>query len=1109
MRRVIAWIVFFVCHTAIVACAQSPVKFIENKNQWPEDVDYSTRVPGGSMFIRAGSFQYFFLDQKKLEEFHERSHEGWNEHRGSEFDKIVDGIGISVSFIDANTTINPQSFGKSSEYYNYFLGTDTCSWASKAYGFQGFVYPSLYTGIDLKVYAAGQNVKYDFNVSPGASTECIAIAYDGSTDLWIDNEGDFHAKTTLVEIIEKKPIAYQISNGKKVYVPCQYRLDDNRLSFHFPNGYDSCEELTIDPILIFSTYSGSLADNWGSTATPGENGNLYSAGVTNLYRYFINDNRQLDSAFHGPFPATTGAFQTTYGGLYDIGILKYDSVGKELLYATYLGGSGSESPHSLVMNEDEELILLGTTSSVNFPTTANAFDRIFNKGDAVYHVVEYAAGSDIVLSRISKDGSSLLASTYIGGKENDGLNDGGGGLTRNYGDELRGDVITDEAGDVYVISVTASADFPKAMSADTVFGGGNTDAVLFRLDKSLSQLKYTLFLGGSNADAGYSIKFDSDKNIYVAGGTASGNFPVTAGAVQPVFGGGVDGWITKVSNNGASVFYSTFTGTDGYDQIYFLDLNSTNEVYVYGQTDGDFPVFPSNVFRNTNSGQFIQKFAADLSLINFSTVIGTGRGSPDISPTAFLVNDCNYIYLAGWGGEVNNSYWRGAGTIGLPVTADALQPETSGSDFYFMVLTDDVTEFLYGTFLGGDLSATHVDGGTSRFDKSGIVYHAVCSGCFGPYSDFPVTPGAWSSLNRSWNCNNAAFKFDLSLLKARLQTNSVGLDMPGLNAVCIPDKIVFQNKSFGGEQFEWNLGDGTIINTTDTAMIIHQYLEPDKAYTVWLKAVDKGTCRVKDSVSTIVYVYTAEAVIQDDDLLCEHTEYTLKASGGAAYFWTSEAGDFQSTEAMPKVSPADTTIYYVRVTEANGCIHKDTVQLDVIPSINPDFETHLMNSCVERPSVEVENLTDSLWSTDHVYFDLGDGTTSDATTVKHIYESDGVYEVKLIGVREAGDETCITENSESVPVFTVSVPNVITPAVKDGANDAFKVQYGDQGLAPGDFGIGVSLVVYNRWGKLVYKSSDYKNDWSADNLSPGIYYYEVEIGNHAPLCKSWLHVMKP
>jgi hypothetical protein len=851
-------------------------------------------------------------------------------------------------------------------------------------------------------------------------------------------------------------------------------------------------------LLIFSTYSGSTADNWGSTATPGEKGNLYSAGVTN---HFVN------VRFSGVFPATGGAFQTTYGGLYDIGILKYDSSGSKLLYASYLGGDDSESPHSLVMNANDELIVLGTTSSPNFPTTANAFDRSFNKGKLVSHVVTYSNGSDIVIARISKDGTKLLASTFVGGTDNDGLNPDSSILTKNYGDELRGDVIADAQGNIYVSSVTASKDFPKVVSKDTSYNGGLTDAILLRFNANLSQMNFSLFLGGDKEDAAHTLKFDANNNIYIAGGTASGNFPVTTSIYQSKLAGDADGWIAKVGNLGDTIYHATYTGTSSFDQIYFLDLNEAGAVYVYGQTAGKMPITPANVYRNVNSGQFVQKFDSKLKQLQFSTVFGSGRGIPDISPTAFLVNECNNLYMSGWGGSLNQSHWTFSSTEGMRVSSDALQSQTSGNDFYFIVLTDDATEFLYGTFLGGDRSQTHVDGGTSRFDKNGIVYHAVCSGCGGPYSDFPTTPKAWSRTNRSLNCNNAAFKFDLSSLKARLQTNSIQLDMPGLNKVCLPEKIVFQNLSTGGEVFEWKLGDGTVITKTDTTMIIHAYKNIGR-YTVWLKAIDPGTCKVKDSVSTIVDIFNAEATIQGDDNLCKGNEYTLKASGGAIYSWTSADGLFQSSDPTPVIKPADTTVYYIRVTEANGCIHRDTVQINVIPVVAPGFEMFREENCFTLPIIRVTNLTDSLEATDHLFFDFGDGTTADEPEVEHEYENDGTYTIKLIAVRTIGNSVCITENAQSIPVYTLKIPNVITPGNGDDLNQSLFIQYGKvKGATPLDFGFTTSVIIYNRWGSKVYESTDYKNDWTAEGLASGVYFFEVTVQNHAT-CKSWVQVIK-
>jgi hypothetical protein len=1073
------------------------IKYIENKDQWPEEVDYSARVQGGRMFIQPGRFVYRFLDEGRMEQLHLHSHSPTDGEVRSQGHEMINGHTVVVEFMGANTTAIPLPFGKSQEYYNYFLGNDSCKWASRAYAYEGFIYRSFYNGIDLKVYSEGANAKYDFVVAPGADPYVITIAYDGYETLGIDKDGDLIVGTSVSEIREKKPIAYQYIGGERVIVPCTYSLKDGQLKFSFPNGYDTCYELVIDPLLIFSTYSGSTADNWGSTATPGEEGRLYSSGVTNLQ-------------YGGIFPATAGAFQTNYGGLYDIGILKYDSSGQQLLYATYLGGSDQDSPESLVMNANEELLVLGVTGSSDFPTSIDAFDKVYNGGDVIEYqpgmVFDFFEGTDIFVSRISKEGDRLLSSTFLGGSKNDGMIPPFGDLEKNYGDMLRGDIITDKDNNVYISSVTSSNNFPAANGVDVTYNGGPIDAIVAKFDPDLSTLLWATYLGGNGSDASLSIKFDFSGNIFLAGGTTSGNFPVTPGSYQTTLAGAADGWIAKMSNSGNVLYNVTFTGTTSFDQVYFLDLNESNEVYVYGQTSGNFPITPG-VYSNPNSGQFIQKFNSSLNTLIFSTVIGSGRGIPDISPTAFLVNECNNLYLSGWGGGTNSPEHWISNTIGMPITDDAFQRTSSGSDFYFMVLTDDASQFLYGTYLGGTQSQTHVDGGTSRFDKGGIVYHAVCAGCQSgtgqKHSDFPATPGAWSATNNSFNCNNAAFKFDLSSLKARLQSNSLQFDMPGLSKVCMPDKFVFQNLSTGGETFEWDLGDGTKMTKVDTAFIVHQYLATGR-YTVSLKAIDKGTCKVEDVASIKVDVFVADTKVQDDDDMCLNSPYTLKASGGAIYDWRSEDGSFTSNTATPVVNPTDTTRYFITITERTGCIQKDTVQLNVIPLIVPEFEIDRSAECLARPHVSVMNLTDSLWNGDALFYDFGDGSTSDQLETEHIYEKDGLYNVKLVGVREI----CVSETVVPIPVFTLLIPNVITPGNEDGTNDKFTIQYGDTpGTTPADFDFKTAVTIYNRWGEMVYESQDYKYDWKGDGLAAGIYFYEVTVDQHST-CKSWLQLVK-
>jgi hypothetical protein len=1057
------------------------IKFIENKCQWPAQVQFSAHIPGGSMQLLPTGFTYTFIDQQRLQELHERGHHK-NESALLESDLQIQAHRVQVSFKGASQASVAIPFERLPEYYNYFVGDDQSSWSSFVAGYAGVLYKEYYPGIDLKVYSQGTNVKYDFNLAAGADPSQIVFHYTGADQVSLEN-GDLVVQASKFTFYEKKPVAYQFIDGKKIFVKCIYLLQDNQVRFYFPESYDACYPLVIDPLLIFSTYSGSTADNWGSTATPGERGTLYSSGVTNHH-------------LGGTFPATPGAFQVNYGSAYDVAILKYDSAGQDLLYASYLGGSNNESPHSLVMNSQNELLVMGTTSSFNFPTTEGAIDNSFNGGIPEANVIPYNNGSDIFISKISSDGSQLVASTYLGGSANDGLNPQISPLVANYGDELRGDIITDHSGNIYISSVSSSVNFPTTNSFDNFYHGGETDALLIHLNTNLTQILWAAFIGGSSADASHTIKIDASGDLFVAGGTSSSDFPTTAGVYQPGHGGSVDGWIAQVKGDGSALLASTYTGTAAFNQVYFIDLDNNEDVYVYGQTAGSFPV-TTGVYSNANSGQFLQKFDNGLTALQFSTVFGAGSGIPDISPTAFLVNDCNNIYMSGWGGLINFSrgFWNSS-TLGMPVTADAYQKTTAGSDFYFIVLTDDASELLYATFLGGNQSPTHVDGGTSRFDKGGIVYHAVCGGCGGGFDDFPTTSNAWSRENLSRNCNNAAFKFDLSSLKARIQTNSVAFDMPGITRICMPDPFVFQNKSTGGQFYEWNFGDGGQLVKQDTTFIMHEYKKPG-TYRVKLLAVDIGTCVGKDSTFVNVTVSKPAGFAGPDQVMCFDTGARLIATGGVSYAWVNWDKSFTSTLASPLVNPTEDDGYLVAITDANGCVKKDTVNIEVIPGIDLKFEYVKEYDCFSRPTLEVKNLTDSV---EEVFFDFGDGTTTDLDVTTHVFNQDGVFNVRLLGKKES----CVYEEAVLIPIYELKVPNVITPD-EFPENNTFTILYGGKKLSAS--ALSAQVIIYNRWGNKVYESDDYQDDWSADTVAAGVYYYDIQIEGEAA-CKGWVQVIK-
>ena len=431
-----------------------------------------------------------------------------------------------------------------------------------------------------------------------------------------------------------------------------------------------------------------------------------------------------------------------------------------------------------MVNARNELVLLGSTSSTNYPTTAGAVQRSFGGGslvDPFYDGPPYDMpnGSDLMVTRFSAAGSALLASTYLGGADNDGVLPNTPDIRTNYGDPFRSDVLLDGAGNVYIAAATRSANFPGlAQGFNAVRGTGTADALVCKLTPTLGAVTWAGLLGGRGASGAYSIQRDGQGRVYVCGGTTSSNFPTTTGAyIRSQQAGSVDGFVARISADGRTLERATYIGTTGYDQAHFLQLDASGSVYLLGQTLGAFPVTPGR-YSSPNGSLFVQKLNADLTASLYSTAFGSRNGprnGPSLVPTAFLVDDCERVYVSGWGGNVNNqgAVWLGGSTAGLPVTSNALRQTTDGSDFYLAEFAPGMAMLEYATFFGQQGVDEHVDGGTSRFDKRGVVYQAVCASCGGAQG-FPQPAGAssYTIRNGSSNCNNGAFKMTFDVVTA-------------------------------------------------------------------------------------------------------------------------------------------------------------------------------------------------------------------------------------------------------------------------------------------------------------------------------------------------------
>lgn len=630
MRLVYSLILFCVLWSfSLQARTGDGVLFIENKGQWDESVLYLAKFAGGILYVQQDGIVYEFYEQETAAG-----------HNPKEHVHAVSGLGkesnqVKVAFGGKAQTPVVEAVDQVITRFHYYRGADPDRWAANARACRKVVLHEVYPNIDFQLYSAGGYFKYDFILKPGADADLISLEYKGAESV-VKLGTAALIKTRFRELIEQEPVAWQeVAGEKQAPVKCRYKIKGQEIRFSLPDGYDPGQTLVIDPVLIFSTYSGSFEDNWGFTATYDDEGNFYSGGMVN--------GQGASTPGGGPFVGER------YEGSQDVAILKYDSSGRELLYATILGGTFSDVPSSMIVTPQGNLLILGVTGSPDYPSTPGAFDLSFNGGEAVNDNISgfgYPNGADMFVASLTPTGE-LLHATFLGGNREDGIKFGNNALTKNYGDQFRGEINTDAEGNAYIASVTNSFNIPLAAPVQTVFQGGNSDGAFFKLSPDLSTLLIGTYLGGSGDDALYTVKLNRAGEIIVAGGTGSNDMPMPdTTALLPEFSGVEDGFILKLAPEGGKVNTGTYVGTSQHDQIFIIDVDSSDYIYTFGQTTADWAVI-GDVYSESGGKQFITKISPNLDSLAWSTKFGTSRSNPDISPTAFMVNACNNIYLSG------------------------------------------------------------------------------------------------------------------------------------------------------------------------------------------------------------------------------------------------------------------------------------------------------------------------------------------------------------------------------------------------------------------------------------------------------------------------------
>lgn len=987
-------------------------EFVQNKGQWPSDVQFMAKEGPVKIWIGSDRILYQHTDFSALDQAH---HQQINIENPTLPSTIVQQRFLGVNLASTATCLKPRT-----HTYNFFIGTDQMRWAKAVGAFGAIEYANYYPGIDLNWNNDQGQYKYAFIVNVGANTEQIQWQYSGAEQISI-KKGALLLKTATGEIREEKPYAYQDINGLRKQISCAYKETAPGTFKYIVGDYDTNYPLVIDPILVFATYNGAISDNFGMTATYGNDASAFSAGVVYGNNFPLPSMASFDT--NSNFTSIAGNY-----GITDVFASRFTSDGSTMLWSSFLGGGdnfqGTETAHSLICDSLNNLYLFGATSSTDFPVTPGALQVAHGGGAAntnfFFNGVYFGAqGTDLFVSKLSANGQNLLASTYVGGSADDGVNYSALGLPynsvaaydsliTNYGDQFRGEIYLGTNGAVLIASCTRSSDFPVQNPFQATKGSGQ-DAVVFGLNPTFSALQFASFYGGNKDDAAYSIKTDTLGAIVFAGATSSNNLLGTSGAFQSTYNGGkTDGFVVKLNATGALIQKASYVGTANYDQVFFVEVDRNNQIFLLGQAVGGGFVVNNASYSNPGSSQFVLKLNSALTTNLASTVIGNGSGQINISPAAFLVDICGNIYISGWGANI----LQATPLSGMPLSANAFQSNTTGFDFYLMVLQNNFSGLLYGSYLGGAIAQEHVDGGTSRFDKNGVVYQSVCGGC-GGHSDFPTSQGVWSNTNNSSNCNNLVFKFDFQLIPSAEFTST---SVQG----CEDLSVNFQNTSTQWDSYLWDFGN----NTTTSVVFNPSVVYPDPGtYLVTLYVTD-SVCLITDTAQIQITVLDSIVFnLMDTINLCSSVPFTLIAAtqGTANEFIWSLTNDFSN----PLNTPQDSAIvvsqggwYFCQVS--NGfCSAADSVFIAFDIPLNATFTSSDTIGCAPL-SLTINNTSTLtsffLWNFGNGQFD----STSFEPTIT--FSQPGNYTISL----SITDSICLGADQWSVqievgPALTVTI----------------------------------------------------------------------------------------
>jgi hypothetical protein len=548
---------------------------------------------------------------------------------------------------------------------HYLVGRDAARWRRNLPLHGRITCAGVHPGLDLAVHGRDGRVEFDVIAAPGADLSAFRLAVEGADARTLEPDGDLALRAGTRRLVLRRPVAYQEISGARRAV--ESRFVPRGAAFAFAVGeHDAAAPLVIDPVLELSSYAGGERFDTARAVAVDADGFVLVAGAT----------------ASKDFPTTAGAFQPEYAGgnddfeRGDAFLMKLAPGGTSLVWATYLGGDDVDAGEAVAVGPGGDVFVVGGTFSKDFPVTPGAlqperaksdFDAFVARltpdgaalvystylggkdGDFARAVAVDAAGNasvaghtfskdfpvtagafqtsrlgpqDAFVARLAADGSALLWSTYLGGKD---------------GEAAAGLALAADGG-VVVAGGTTSRKFPVTAGAFQTEYAGETDAFVTRLSPDGATLVWSSFLGGDNGnpiayDFANGVALDAYESVYVVGETLARDLPVTPDAFDVECGRNdnctaTDAFAAKLSADGCALLYGTYLGESNVDGARAVAVDARGHAHVVGFTrDNDFPV-TEDAFQGEREGG-ADAFLSELSPSATSLVYSTFLGSRD------------------------------------------------------------------------------------------------------------------------------------------------------------------------------------------------------------------------------------------------------------------------------------------------------------------------------------------------------------------------------------------------------------------------------------------------------------------------------------------------